>query len=65
MGTERGEKVTYGEILRRYMTRFGIYIYHKGKIIILFLLSFKRPEQEQDDVTDCKVYITVLITKSR
>lgn len=45
------------------MMRFGIDIYHKGQIITLFLLSFKRPEQGQDDVTDSKAYIAVLITK--
>lgn len=43
--------------------RFGIHIYRKGQIITLFLLSFKRPVQGQDDVTNSKANRTILITK--
>lgn len=45
------------------MMRAGVSVRRKGQIVTLFLLSFKGSEQGQDEVTDCKVYITFIITK--
>lgn len=52
-----------GEIQKRYMMRVGVYVFRKGQIVTLFLLSFKGSEQGQDKVAGCKAYITFLITK--
>lgn len=64
MGTVRREEgLLHDEIWKRYMMRVGVYVCRKGQIVTLFLLSFKGSEQGQDEVTDCKAYITFLITK--
>lgn len=51
------------KFLKRSMMRVRVYVRCKGQIITLFLLSFKGCEQGQDEVTDWKAYITLLITK--
>lgn len=51
------------EFKKRCMMRVRVYVFRKGQIVTLFLLSFKGSERGQDKVAGCKAYITFLITK--